>query len=160
MSKKSFFNPRLYSERRRVTSNIKSGEIIIIPFAGVGPFVLPAAGKGAKVYALEINPDACAWLRENIRINRFEGQVIVIQDDFENLFRTGEIFQILDSKTHKESQNGESGGNCKKSNTWRKKSKTVKKPEIRIFLACPPVQVQAKERIKSFRFRAAGLIEP
>lgn len=114
MSKSLFFNPRLYSERRRVTSNIKSGEIIIIPFAGVGPFVLPAAGKGAKVYALEINPDACAWLRENIRINRFEGQVIVIQDDFENLFRTGEIFQILDSKTHKESQNGESGGNCKK----------------------------------------------
>jgi len=41
-----------------------------------------------------------------------------------------------------------------------KKSKMMKKPEIEIFLACPPVQVQAKERIKSFRFQAAGLIEP
>lgn len=112
--KKVFFNPRLYSERRRVASKIKSGENIIIPFAGVGPFVLPAAGKGARVYAIEINPDACVCLRENIRINRLEGQVTIIQDDFENLFRTGEIFQILDSKTHKESQNGECSGNCKK----------------------------------------------
>ncbi|WP_292378629.1 class I SAM-dependent methyltransferase [Methanosarcina sp. UBA289] len=83
--KKVFFNPRLYSERRRIASKITSGEHIIIPFAGVGPFVLPAAGKGAKVYAIEINPDACACLRENIRINRLEGQIAVIQDDFEKV---------------------------------------------------------------------------
>ncbi|HWQ48536.1 MAG TPA: class I SAM-dependent methyltransferase family protein [Methanosarcina sp.] len=83
--KKVFFNPRLYSERRRVASKITSGECIIIPFAGVGPFVLPAAGKGAKVYAIEINPDACACLWENIRINRLEGQVTVIQGDFEHI---------------------------------------------------------------------------
>ncbi|WP_292390095.1 class I SAM-dependent methyltransferase [Methanosarcina sp. UBA5] len=84
--KKVFFNPRLYSERRRVASKITSGERIIIPFAGVGPFVLPAAGKGAKVYAIEINPDACACLRENVRINRLEGQVTVIQGNFEHIF--------------------------------------------------------------------------
>ncbi|WP_048136542.1 class I SAM-dependent methyltransferase family protein [Methanosarcina barkeri] len=118
--KKVFFNPRLYSERMRVTSKIKSGENIIIPFAGVGPFVLPAAGKGAKVYAIEINPDAYACLRENIRINRLEGQVTVIQDDFENLFLNGEIFQILDSKTYKESQNGDSDENCEKVGTGEK----------------------------------------
>ena len=84
--KKVFFNPRLYSERKRVTSKIKSGERIIIPFAGVGPFVLPAAGKGARVYAIEINPEACACLKENIRINRLEEQITVIQEDFENAF--------------------------------------------------------------------------
>jgi tRNA (guanine37-N1)-methyltransferase len=84
--KKVFFNPRLYSERGRIASKITSSESIIIPFAGVGPFVLPAAGKGAKVYAIEINPDACACLRENIRINRLEGQVMVIQGDFEHIF--------------------------------------------------------------------------
>ncbi|HWR24816.1 MAG TPA: class I SAM-dependent methyltransferase family protein [Methanosarcina sp.] len=82
--KKVFFNPRLYSERKRVISKITPGEHIIVPFAGVGPFVLPAAGKGAKVCAIEINPDACACLRENIRINKLEGQIIVIQEDFEN----------------------------------------------------------------------------
>jgi tRNA (guanine37-N1)-methyltransferase len=83
--KKVFFNPRLYSERKRVASKIIHGECILIPFAGVGPFVLPAAGKGAKVYAVEINPDACSCLQENIRINRLEGQIIVIRGDFENL---------------------------------------------------------------------------
>ena len=89
--KKVFFNPRLYSERGRIASKIVPGERIIIPFAGVGPFVLPAAGKGARVYAIEINPDACAFLNENIRINRLGGQITVIQEDFENLFRTENI---------------------------------------------------------------------
>ncbi len=86
--KKVFFNPRLYPERGRIASKIAPGERIIIPFAGVGPFVLPAAGKGAEVYAIEINPDACACLKENIRINRLEGQITVIQEDFETFFRT------------------------------------------------------------------------
>lgn len=128
--KKVFFNPRLYSERRRVASKINYGERILIPFAGVGPFVLPAAGKGARVCAVEINPDACACLVENIRINRLERQITVIQDDFENLFRTENIFQTENSlhtesvfqperifqvfdpaKTDKESKNG---GNSEK----------------------------------------------
>ena len=62
--KKVFFNPRLYSERKRIASKIKSGERILIPFAGVGPFVLPATGKEARVYAIEINPEACAYWRK------------------------------------------------------------------------------------------------
>ena len=86
--KKVFFNPRLYSERKRVASKITSGEKIIVPFAGVGPFVLPAAGKGAKVFAVEINPEACACLKENLRINRLEKKVTVIQGDFEKIFQT------------------------------------------------------------------------
>lgn len=95
--KKVFFNPRLYSERKRVASKIKSGERIIIPFAGVGPFVLPAAGKGARVYAIEINPEACACLKENIRINRLEEQITVIQENFENLFRNENILHTENS---------------------------------------------------------------
>ncbi len=89
--KKVFFNPRLYSERERVAAKITPGECILIPFAGVGPFVLPAAGKGAKVYAVEINPDACACLQENIRINKLERQVTVIQGDFEDIAETKDL---------------------------------------------------------------------
>jgi tRNA (guanine37-N1)-methyltransferase len=94
--KKVFFNPRLYSERGRIATKISPGENVLIPFAGVGPFVLPAAGKGAKVYAVEINPDACACLRENIRINRLERQVTVIQEDFENI-TTEKAFQLSEN---------------------------------------------------------------
>ena len=81
--RKVFFNPRLYWERARIASKVLPGEYVLIPFAGVGPFVLPSAGKGAMVSAIEINPDACACLKENIRLNRLEGQVTVIQGDAE-----------------------------------------------------------------------------
>ncbi len=89
--KKVFFNPRLFSERGRLAAKITHGECILIPFAGVGPFVLPAAGKGAKVYAVEINPDACACLRENILINKLEKQVTVIQGDFEDIMEAKDL---------------------------------------------------------------------
>jgi tRNA (guanine37-N1)-methyltransferase len=81
--RKVFFNPRLYWERARIASKVLPGEYVLIPFAGVGPFVLPSAGKGAMVSAIEINPDACACLKENLRLNRLEGQVAVIQGDAE-----------------------------------------------------------------------------
>ncbi|WP_440948700.1 class I SAM-dependent methyltransferase [Methanosarcina sp. T3] len=79
--RKVFFNPRLYWERARVASKVLPGESVLIPFAGVGPFVLPSAGKGAVVCAIEINPDACACLKENVRLNRLEGRVTVIRGD-------------------------------------------------------------------------------
>jgi tRNA (guanine37-N1)-methyltransferase len=94
---KVFFNPRLYSERRRIASKVISGEHIIIPFAGAGPFVLPAAGKGAKVCAVEMNPYACACLRENIKINRLEGRITVIQEDLEDFLNIFD-FAKTDSK--------------------------------------------------------------
>ena len=46
--RKVFFNPRLYWERARVASKVLSGESVLIPFAGVGPFVLPSAGKETR----------------------------------------------------------------------------------------------------------------
>lgn len=95
--KKVFFNPRLYSERERIAAKISPEEHVLIPFAGVGPFVLPAAGKGAKVYAVEINPDACICLRENIRINKLGNQITIIQGNFEN---------IMDVKEFKIPENG------------------------------------------------------
>lgn len=111
--KKVFFNPRLYPERGRIASKITPGERIIIPFAGVGPFVLPAAGKGAEIYAIEINPEACACLKENIRINRLEEKITVIQEDFETFFRTEKSLQAsYPVDTDKKS---EAGGNEEKS---------------------------------------------
>lgn len=39
-------------------------------FAGVGPFALPAAKKGAIVYANDLNPSSHEWMKENIRANK------------------------------------------------------------------------------------------
>jgi tRNA (guanine37-N1)-methyltransferase len=66
----SFFSSRMASERKRVTDQVKPGEMLYVPFAGVGPYVIPAAARGAVVWAAEKNPDAFRWLGENIALNR------------------------------------------------------------------------------------------
>lgn len=91
--RKVFFNPRLYWERARVASKVLPGESILVPFAGVGPFVFPSAGKGATACAIEINPDACACLKENVRLNKLERQVTVIQGDADHILHNPGSFK-------------------------------------------------------------------
>ncbi|MGM0770078.1 MAG: class I SAM-dependent methyltransferase [Halobacteriota archaeon] len=76
-----FFNGRLAFERKRVTSMVCEGEDVLVPFCGVGPFAIPAAGKGAKVIAIEKNPAACRWLDENVRLNHVENNIDLILAD-------------------------------------------------------------------------------
>jgi tRNA (guanine37-N1)-methyltransferase len=70
---RAFFSTRMAHERKRVTDQIGSGERVYIPFAGVGPFVIPAAARGAEVYAVEKYPDAYRYLGENAALNRVTG---------------------------------------------------------------------------------------
>ena len=79
--RKVFFNTRLACERMRVISQIKSGERCLVPFCGVGPFAIPAAALGAQVYAVEQNPDAYHWLKENAGLNRVKEQITLIHGD-------------------------------------------------------------------------------
>jgi tRNA (guanine37-N1)-methyltransferase len=76
-----FFNPRLGSERKRVTDQVQSGERVLIPFCGVGPFVIPAAACGARIIAVEKNPEAYHWLVRNVQLNRVKDQVVTILGD-------------------------------------------------------------------------------
>ena len=76
-----FFNPRLASERKRVTVQVQYGERVLVPCCGVGPFVVPAAARGAEIVAVEQNPEACRWLEENIRLNGVEDRVTIIEGD-------------------------------------------------------------------------------
>lgn len=76
-----FFNPRLASERRRVTGQVQQGEKVLIPCCGVGPFVVPAAARGAGVFAIEQDPEAFRWLSENLVMNGVADRVTVISGD-------------------------------------------------------------------------------
>jgi tRNA (guanine37-N1)-methyltransferase len=76
-----FFNPRLASERKRVTDQVQSGECVLIPFCGVGPFVIPAAARGAHIIAVEKNPEAYLWLTRNIQVNGVEDRVTALPGD-------------------------------------------------------------------------------
>jgi len=76
-----FFNSRLATERMRVAETITPGERVLVPFCGVGPCVVPAAARGAKVVAIEKNPEAFGWLSVNLELNRVSSQVQAICDD-------------------------------------------------------------------------------
>jgi len=74
-----FFNPSLASERNRIARQAAPGEMVLVPFAGVGPFVLPLAKKRTFVVAIENNPDAVRWLLENIHLNGAGDHVGVVE---------------------------------------------------------------------------------
>ena len=78
---RAFFSTRMAYERKRVTDQICPGERVYIPFAGVGPFVIPAAARGAEVYAMENNPDAFRYLRENADLNHVTAHCHLLQGD-------------------------------------------------------------------------------
>lgn len=74
---KAYFSERFSTERNRIVSQIDDGEKILVMFAGVGPFAV-MAGKNAspeKVLAVEKNPEACEYLKENIKLNNLEETV-------------------------------------------------------------------------------------
>ncbi len=80
---KAYFSPRLSSEHWRVASLVKSGEIVVDLFAGVGPFAIPIAKSNpdARVFAIDINPDAVEYLKKNLKLNKVENHVIPLVGD-------------------------------------------------------------------------------
>jgi tRNA (guanine37-N1)-methyltransferase len=77
----AYFSPRLSTEHNRIASLVEKGETVVDLFAGVGPFAVLIAKKhaDAKVYAVDINPEAIEFLKLNIRLNRVDNRVIPIQ---------------------------------------------------------------------------------
>jgi len=88
--KNSYYTPRLVYERRRITqAQIKKEELIIDLFAGVGPFSIQIA-KNYKVniFAFDINPHAYNYLKENIRLNKLEGEIHAYNLDIRDLIHS------------------------------------------------------------------------
>ena len=76
-----YFSPRLATERRRVTEQVTAGECTFDMFAGVGPFVVPFAKRGADCVGVDLNEAAVEYLRENARRNDVEDRVTAIHGD-------------------------------------------------------------------------------
>lgn len=76
-----YFSPRLATERHRVTEQIAPDERVFDMFAGVGPFVIPAAKRGATAVGVDLNRVAVEYLRENARRNGVEERLSAIEGD-------------------------------------------------------------------------------
>jgi len=69
---KVYFTPRLSTERARIADQIRDGDMVVDMFAGVGPFSILIAKRfpAAHVIAVDKNPDAVRYLKENVKLNR------------------------------------------------------------------------------------------
>ena len=98
---KTFFSPRLSTERERIADLIKDGETVINMFGGVGMFSIVAAKKKkCHVYNIDINPYAARLCSENILLNKLKGTVESIKGDAariieERLLETGDRVLML-----------------------------------------------------------------
>ena len=85
--RKVYFSPRLSQEHWRVTKKVKTDEVIIDMFAGVGPFSIQIAKRhsSVKVYAIDINPSAIRFLKQNIIANKVNNVTPILGDARETI---------------------------------------------------------------------------
>lgn len=86
---KAYFSPRLSHEHDRVASLVGRNETVVDMFAGVGPFSIQIGRRceNVRVYAIDVNPDAIAFLERNIRLNRVESKVYPLLGDAKQIIR-------------------------------------------------------------------------
>jgi tRNA (guanine37-N1)-methyltransferase len=79
----TYFSPRLASERKRITTLVKSGEIVVDLFAGVAPFSIMIArfARPKIVYAIDKNTEAITFAHQNVKQNHVLDTVEVICAD-------------------------------------------------------------------------------
>lgn len=77
-----YFSPREATERQIVSELCRDGELILLMFAGVGPYAIALAKrKDVQVVGIEINPVAARYFQENVRLNRLGSRVFPVEGD-------------------------------------------------------------------------------
>jgi len=85
-----YFSPRLINERSRIARLVQSGETVVNMFSGVGCFSIIIAKQvpSAKVYSIDINPQAFEFMQQNIQLNHVVSQVTPLLGDAKALIET------------------------------------------------------------------------
>ena len=92
---KAYYSERFATERKRVADQVEDGEKVLVMFAGVGPFAVLCAEAG-KVVAVEKNPEACKYLKENIELNNLEDKIEAFCGDVEQIVpNLGEFDRVI-----------------------------------------------------------------
>ncbi|OAD56308.1 tRNA (guanine(37)-N1)-methyltransferase [Eufriesea mexicana] len=83
-----YWNSRLSTEHQNLVTFMKPNDVLYDVFAGVGPFAIPAASKGVKVFANDLNPESYKWLRKNIVINKVKTNIQSFNMDGKDFLKT------------------------------------------------------------------------
>lgn len=97
---KVYFTPRLSHERLIVAKMVQPGEVVVNMFGGVAPFsvLIAKLQETAKIYSIDLNPDAYAFAVENVKLNKVVDRVIPILGDSKEVVRhslRGEADRVL-----------------------------------------------------------------
>jgi tRNA (guanine37-N1)-methyltransferase len=87
---KTYFSPRLSTERLRVSKLIRNNEIIVNMFAGIGTYSIILAKKNPDciVYSIDSNPDANDLCIINSKLNKVQDRVIPILGNARTIIST------------------------------------------------------------------------
>ncbi|MBI2452304.1 class I SAM-dependent methyltransferase family protein [Candidatus Pacearchaeota archaeon] len=78
-----YFSPRLGSERLELARKVKKDENVLVMFGGVAPYAIVIAknAKPKNVISVELGRECCKYAVENVKKNKLEGKVEIIQGD-------------------------------------------------------------------------------
>lgn len=74
--RKVYWNSRLHTEHERLVQEFGSGAAVCDPFAGVGPFAIPAAKHGNLVFANDLNPNSYEAMIANAKLNKLPPKIL------------------------------------------------------------------------------------
>jgi tRNA (guanine37-N1)-methyltransferase len=97
-----FFSPRLATERDNVSKQVQPGEVVMDMFAGIGPFsIMIAKSRSPKVvYAIDMNPAAIEFMKENIVLNRVQGIEPILGDARDEVKKLEKADRIIMNLPH------------------------------------------------------------
>lgn len=80
---RTYFSPRLSTERQRIADMVGDNETIVNMFAGVGTYsvVIAKANKTCKVYSIDSNAAASELDKINAKLNKVQDRIISIHGD-------------------------------------------------------------------------------
>ncbi len=90
-----YFSPREATERQFIAKQVRDGELVLVMFAGVGPYAIAIAkAREAEVMGIELNPIAARYFQENVLLNKIGHKVFPIEGDV--AFVTPALYGLFD----------------------------------------------------------------
>ena len=83
----TYFSSRLANERKEACQFVRSGDEVLVMFAGVAPFPIVVAKntKAGRVYSNELNRKANDYAKMNIRRNKLQDRVLLLPGDIKKV---------------------------------------------------------------------------
>ncbi|TCD64063.1 tRNA(m(1)G37)methyltransferase [Steccherinum ochraceum] len=91
-----YWNSRLHTEHARLVDTFKPEDVVADVFAGVGPFAVPAAKRGAAVLANDLNPKSYDFMISNIKDNKVTSLVRPFNEDGREFIQLAAVRALTD----------------------------------------------------------------